>query len=241
MADTDITRHKLWRISRIYDIALVNLILLNVLAVILETMDGLSTKYAIGFKWFEIISTLIFTVEYVLRLWSCVSEEGHKKPLIGRLKFIATPLSIFDLLSILPFYIPLFFAADLGMLRLFRLFRIFKIARYIESLKKITLVLRQKKAELCTSFGIMVFLLIFASSVLYCVENSAQPDAFSSIPAAMWWGVATLTTVGYGDIYPITILGKCAAALFSIIGIGAFGLPAGILASGLMQLSGESQ
>lgn len=241
MADTDITRNKLYRISKVYDVSIVSLILLNVLVVILETVEGLATGYPAFFRVFEFVSSAVFTIEYALRLWSCTSEEGFKHAIKGRLKYAKTPLAIFDLLAIIPFYLPFIISADLSLFRLARLFRIFKIARYVEPLQRITEVIKNKKTELYASFGVVVFLLIFASTLMYYFEHKAQPEAFSSIPAAMWWGVATLTTVGYGDVYPITAVGKVAAAIISIVGIGAFGLPAGILASGLMQLNEKNK
>lgn len=138
-------------------------------------------------------------------------------------------------MAILPFYLPLFMIYDLRfirILRLLRLFRFFKLGRYLNASKVIGNVFRSKKEELVLSFVITFFLVIVASSVMYYAEHDAQPEKFSSIPETMWWSVATLTTVGYGDEYPITSLGKFLTACISILGIGMFALPAGILASG---------
>jgi voltage-gated potassium channel len=140
-----------------------------------------------------------------------------------------------DLLAVLPWYLPWAMQLDarmLRMLRLVRLFRIFKLARYSEALRTLVSICRERRAELGITalFGSM--LLLGASSVMYALEHEAQPEAFSSIPAAMWWGCVTLTTVGYGDIYPVTALGRAAGAVIQVVGVGLFALPAGILAGG---------
>jgi voltage-gated potassium channel len=180
---------------------------------------------------------MIFTVEYILRLWTCTINIRFKKPVIGRLGFAATPMSIIDLMAILPFYMPMliFDLRFVRVLRLFRLFRLFKLGRYSESLKKFGNVLKSKREELGITVFIVTMLLIFASSVMYHFENEAQPVAFSSIPKAMWWSVATLTTVGYGDVYPVTNIGKLFGSIIAILGVGMVALPAGILASGFAE------
>lgn len=223
------------RLSLWTDRFIIGLILLNALAVIFETVESLATKYGIFFETFEIISVTIFTVEYLLRLWACTINPKWRHPILGRLKFISSPFSVIDLLAIFPFYAPLFFAVDLRFLRIFRLLRLFKLARYSRSLRRIRAVLHKKKDELVISLSTIIILLIIASSAIYFIENKAQPETFSSIPAAMWWGVATLTTVGYGDIYPITPVGKLLGAAIAILGIGIFALPTSILASGFSE------
>ena len=140
-------------------------------------------------------------------------------------------MSIIDLLAILPFYLP-FFGIDLRsfrVLRLLRIFRIAKVGRYYSSLNLIKHVFQNKREELILTSVLMVLLLIVSSSLLYYCENAVQPDAFSSIPATMWWAVATLTTVGYGDMYPVTFMGKLCASVIAVLGIGMFALPTGIL------------
>jgi voltage-gated potassium channel len=221
-------------ISRVIDISIAVLILLNVCAVIIETIPSLK-NYAGYFYIFEAFSVAIFTIEYILRVWSCTEDKGYAKPINGRLRYILSPLAVIDLLAILPFYLPMFFVLDLRILRMFRLVRIFRIlkfGRYSTSLQMMGNVLIKKKEELGIVLFIVILLLVLASSVLFYVENEAQPNAFSSIPASMWWGIATLTTVGYGDMYPVTPLGKILGAVIALFGIGLFALPAGILASG---------
>ncbi len=222
-------------VSRLFDIFIMILISLNVVAVILETVESLSFKYSSFFRIFEILSVSIFTIEYLLRLWTCTIDNKFNSPIKGRIKFAMTPLAIVDLLAILPFYLPMIIPLDLRfirVLRLFRLFRLFKMERYSEALKILGATLKEKREELLLAFFSVLILLVIASSLMYFVENEAQPEVFSSIPAAMWWGIATLTTVGYGDVYPITPIGKLLGGIIALLGIGIFALPAGILASG---------
>ena len=229
------------RLERNLNIFLMGLIFLNVLAVILETEEALFLQYKSFFHWFEVISVAIFTIEYLLRLWSWTENEKFQQPFFGRLRYILTPMALIDLFAILPFYLPMFIPVDLRFLRalrLFRIFRLLKVGRYVKSLRTIKNVFIEKKEELLIAIFSVLILLVFSSSLMYFVEREAQPDKFSSIPAAMWWGIASLTTIGYGDMYPITALGKILGGLIALLGIGLFALPAGILASGF---AGEIQ
>lgn len=223
--------------SRIFDIFIMTLIFLNLIAVALETVESFWLQYHVYLEYFELFSVIVFTIEYVLRIWSCTVVEDFQAPVKGRIKFILTPLALIDLLAILPFYLPLLIS-DLRFvrsLRLFRLLRILKLGRYNESLKTLGYVIKSKKEDLIVIFSTVLILLFLASSMIYFVEHDAQPEAFPSIPESMWWGVITLTTVGYGDVYPVTLLGKLMAAMLAILGIGLFALPAGILASGFAE------
>ncbi len=224
------------RYARAFNIFIMTLIIINVLSVILETVQSIDTSFKSSFYNFEVVSVTIFTIEYVLRIWSCTeSQEGNA--LTARLKYIASPMALIDLAAILHFYIPMIITLDLRFIRairLFRIFRIFKISRYSGSLQMLINVIRSKKPELLVTVFVLAILLVISSSLMYFIENEKQPELFSSIPAAMWWGVSTLTTVGYGDIFPVTYAGKLLGAVISIIGIGLFALPTGILASGLI-------
>ncbi len=224
--------------SRVFDVSISALIFLNVVSVILETVKSLSVKYNEYFWEFEVFSVVIFTIEYILRLWSCNSSRRYKGVIVGRIRFALTPLAIVDLLAILPFYLPMLIPIDLRFLRalrFFRLFRIFKVGRYSRAFRTFGNVFKEKKEELFVAIFTVLILLVIASSLMYFVENEAQPNVFSSIPSAMWWGVATLTTVGYGDVYPVTPMGKFLGAIIALLGIGIFALPAGILASGFSE------
>lgn len=223
--------------SKCFDFFLLGLIFLNLIAVALETVDSLFEEYFIWFRGFEIFSVVVFTIEYLLRVWSCTIKSEYRHPFWGRLRFIVTPLALIDLLAIIPFYLPLLspqFRVGRA-LRLLRLFRVLKLHRYTDSLKILGRVLRLKQEELILSLFVLSILLAVASSLIYFAEHQAQPEAFSSIPEAMWWGTITLTTVGYGDVYPVTLLGRILGGSLAILGIGLFALPAGILASGFSE------
>jgi voltage-gated potassium channel len=225
-------------LNRTFSIFIMTLILLNVLLVILETVDVIYSEYYLIFEILEIISVFIFTVEYLLRLWICTLNPKYSAPVVGRIRYALTPLAIVDLLAIAPFYLPMLLPFDLRFiraLRLTRMLRVLKIGRYSESLKTFYSVLSAKRAEIFIVLFVMFILLITSAVIMYYVENDAQPEAFSNIPQAMWWGIATLTTVGYGDIFPITPLGKIFATVIAILGIGMFALPAGILGSGFIE------
>ena len=224
--------------QKIFEIAILSLILLNVFAVIAETIETVELQYSTLLWNFEVFSVAVFTVEYFLRLWTCTVLERYQQPILGRLRYVVSFMGLVDLLAVLPFYAPLLIPFDLRFLRavrIFRVFRLLKLARYSKAVANIASVLRAKKAELgVTVLTVLVFLVI-ASTVMYDVEHQAQPQNFPNIPSAMWWGVVTLTTVGYGDIYPVTPFGKFIGAVIALLGIGLFALPAGILASGLTE------
>ena len=219
------------------DVIISSLIFLNLTAFIASTSPSFSLKSQLVFEYIEIISSLVFTLEYVLRMWVCTLDSKYTHPIWGRLKYALTPLSLIDLISILPFYLLLLFPklSFVSIISILRLLRLIKISRYSESVRTLGAVLYAKKEELlATAFAVFI-LLIFASSLMYFVESSAQPQSFGSIPDAMWWGVVTLTTVGYGDIYPITPIGRFLGSTLAFLGIGIFALPAGIISSGFSE------
>lgn len=220
-----------------FDVFLITLISLNVVAIVIESVEPIRQAYSTLFDSFELFSVIFFSIEYILRLWTANEDKEFQKPIIGNIRYALTPLAIIDLLAVLPFYLPLM-GIDLRFLRiirLFRLFRLFKIARYIKALTLINQVVKEKREELLITIVFTLFMLLISSTLMYYVENEAQPDNFSSIPETMWWSIATLTTVGYGDVYPITGLGKVLGGLIAILGIGLFALPTGILASGFSE------
>lgn len=224
--------------SKYFDPFIMGLIVLNVVAVVLESVSWIYNRYALYFIAFNLFSVAVFTVEYILRVWSCTVDPRFHSPIQGRLRYMITPLAIIDLLAILPFY--LFFILPemrfLRAIRLFRLFRVLKLTRYSESMQTFVDVLKLKKEELGLMLFTILILLIITSSLMYEAEHEAQPERFSSIPAAMWWGIVTLTTVGYGDVYPRTAIGKLIGSIVVILGIGLFALPTGILASGFSEV-----
>lgn len=213
---------------------LVALIVLNVIAFAAGTVPHINKKYGTALDVFNVVSVLIFTIEYILRLWSCVEVPLlHALPAWrARLNFAARPLLIIDLLAIAPFYLSFLFSIDLRVLRVLRLFRFLKLARYSPGLVALGRVVSNERRALYGALLVMVTLLIFASTGIYFIERDAQPEAFGSIPAAAWWALATLTTVGYGDVVPVTHWGKVFGGLMMVFGLGMFALPIGILATG---------
>lgn len=222
-------------VSRAFDLGLIGLILLNIGAVILSSFRGLPPTVLKLLDVLELFSVVVFSLEYALRLWtSPLRYPGSKRP---ALRFVFSFMAIIDLLAIAPFYLPFIFSFDLRfvrMLRLFRLLRIFKLNRYNDALIIIGSVVRREKEKLLTTMLFTGIIILFASSVMYYVENEAQPDKFPNIIASVWWAVATLTTVGYGDVYPVTALGKILSGLIAVLGIGLVALPTGIISSGFI-------
>jgi voltage-gated potassium channel len=224
------------------------LIAVNVAAVILETVDPLHARYDRLFRLIEVGSVTVFSVEYIARIWSGVEARWDEtdvttlsigERLRDRLRIISRPLLLIDLLAILPFYLS---ALGLGIdlrvlrsLRLIRFLRLLKLVRYSQSMRAFGHAFRRKKDQLIVALTANGLLLLIASSLMYFIETNAQPDAFGSIPEAMWWGIATLTTVGYGDVTPVTPLGQFVGSIVAVLGIGLFALPASIMASGFIE------
>jgi len=219
--------------SKLFDSIIIILIVLNVFSVIISSMK-VSNTIVVILKYFEYLSVVIFTLEYLLRLLTAsIKYSNYKHP---NVKYFFSFFAVIDLLAILPFYVP-FIIMDLRFLRILRLFRalrIFKLNRYNNSMEIIVRVLNNEKDKLITSLYVCVILLIFSASLIYFIENEAQPELFPDIPSSIWWAVATLTTVGYGDVYPITNLGKIVAGIIALIGIGFVALPTGIISSGFI-------
>jgi voltage-gated potassium channel len=241
-----ISRHRVWQLveppregeeADWFDVFILLLIALNVVAVILQSVRSLDARFAGFFSAFEVFSVGVFSLEYVARIWSCVEDARYSRPLVGRLRCATRPLVLIDLAAILPFFVT-YATVDLTILRaarLFRLVRLLKATRYVTAMQLFRRVFHSKREELVLTTALMLVLLIMASSLIYVAENPAQPDKFSSIPASMWWAVATLTTVGYGDVYPVTPLGKLAGGFVAILGIGFFALPTAIIGSGFIE------
>jgi len=215
------------------NIALLILIAINVAAFVLETVPELGQRYA---RWFDLVlyvSVTVFSIEYLLRVWVATRHPSglYAKPVRGRLRYLLSPLALLDLFAILPFYLGTFFGLDLRFLRLLRLLWMLKVTRYLPAMASLGRVLKRERRTLAAVFVIMGIMLFIASALIYLLEREAQPEAFASIPHAMWWGMATLTTVGYGDVVPVSPMGRVLGMLIMMLGIGTFALPAGILAS----------
>ena len=220
-----------------FDKFIVTLISLNLIAFVLETDPDLAAEVGSWFRTFDSISIGIFTVELAARLYACPSEQRFSGR-FGRLRYLFSLHGMVDLLAILPFYLQLifsFFAFDARFLRILRILRFLKGFHYSRSLQRLTQIFAGKSEELLSSLIVMLSLLFVTSTLMYYAEHEAQPDKFGSIVESMWWAVATLTTVGYGDVTPITTLGRFLGAASAIIGIGLFAIPTGILAAGFAE------
>ena len=225
------------KLSFCVDVFIISLILLNILALVLDSVNSMHESASKFFYWFEVFSVAMFSIEYLLRVWSCTADSQWTGALRGRVRYIFTPMALVDLLSVLPFYIPLL-GIDLRVMRAFRLFRILrlvKVGRYSSAMQMIVRVLKNKRGELTATMMLVSVLLLVSSSLLYYAERNAQPEVFSSIPAAMWWAIATITTVGYGDMYPITGMGRVLGSVSAIAGIAMFALPTAILGAGFVE------
>ncbi len=220
------------KVSFYSDIFLITLIIFNIIAVLLETVDSIYDKYSLEFLIFERFSTVIFLVEYILRIWVCVEEKIKKNKLITRLKYASTWPAIIDLLAVLSGLLPMLFEVDLRILRALRMLRLLKFSRYFKVMNLLLGVLKEEKQSFLAAMFLLTIAMLVASTGIYMFEKDAQPDKFGSIPEAMWWAIATLTTIGYGDVTPVTGMGKFFGAIIAIIGIGVVALPSGILASG---------
>ena len=226
------------RVGVAVSVSLAVLIVLNIIALVVWTVEDIRQISPRAFIAFEAVSVVIFTVEYLLRVWSCTEDPRFARPVLGRLKFMASPLALADLLAIVPFYAAVFnlTGLDLRVLRAARLVgRIARLGRYATGIRTLAFVVQAKRSELLSVITVLLLLLLLSSSLVYYAEHGAQPNAFASIPETMWWGIITLTTVGYGDVYPITFIGRVLAGVMAILGIGLFALPAGILGSGFIQ------
>ncbi len=204
---------------------------------ILETVDSLRARHAAAFAAFELVSVVVFSVEYLLRLWSCTDHPSFGERLRDRARYAVRPMALIDLVAILPAFVSAG-GIDLRFMRsvrLLRLARALKFARYSSALQTVGAVVRAKRDELALTVLLAAILLVTAAGGIYFAENDAQPDKFASIPEAMWWAIATLTTVGYGDVYPVTLMGRIFGGLVAVTGVGLFALPAGILAGGFAE------
>ena len=217
------------------DMALVTLICLSVTAVILESVHDIEIAYVRAFHIFDIISIVFFSAEYVLRLYSIPERDPSHSAFSNRLVFATSPSGLIDLLAILPFYISFLLPVDLRFLRVMRLLRILKLTRYSRAMKTVIEVCQEESPSLSAAFFVLALITVFSASLLYLVEHEAQPDKFSSIPQAMYWAIVTLTSIGYGDIYPVTPLGQALTMVMACVGLGMIALPTGILATGFTE------
>lgn len=224
------------RITWLYDNALAVLIVVNVSAVILESVESIRESFGFGFDLLEHFATAIFATEYVLRVWACVDlrEPGYRHPLWGRLRYMRSFFALVDLVSVLPALLGFFGAADLRVLRLLRLLRMLKLVRHSTTFGLLFAVLREEGQSISALLFVLLLTVTISGSMMFMIENERQPEVFTSIPVAMWWAIETLTTVGYGDIVPMTAAGRIIGGVVSIVGIGTLALFSGLITVGFL-------
>ncbi len=225
------------KLHEYYDFFIVFWVLISVMAVILESVDSIHYNLAVEFVVLDTLAVLVFGFEYAFRIYSCVEDPRYKHWFAGRFRYARSPVAIIDLLAIIPFFLEVFLhhLVDLRFLRAFRLMRLFKLRRYTGSAGTLFAVVRRELPIIGTSAFVMMLLVVLAASFGYLLEHEAQPEKFENIPTAIYWAVITLASVGYGDISPITPMGRMMTVVMALLGIGIFAIPASILSSGFMQ------
>lgn len=224
--------------GNIFDWTIISLIIINILLVFIDTFNPPQWFQNVS-SGIEIFSIIIFTIEYIMRLWTADLKYTECGAVKARIRHIFSFMAIIDLLAILPFYLPFVFPIDLRILRalrILRLFRLFKVSRYTTAFQTIGIVFKRKAHQLISSVFVVALLMVIASLLMYNVEHDAQPEVFTNAFSGLWWAVATLTTVGYGDIYPITALGKLLSAVIALLGIGLVAVPSGIISAGFIEI-----
>lgn len=222
--------------SRVVDIFLMSLILINVSLIIADTFELPVLAVKIG-NTIEIVSVVIFSVEYLLRIWSADLKYPNLPPVLARLRFMVTFTAIVDLVSLLPSYISVISAnfMVLRMLRVLRLLRAFKLNRYTHALRDIADVFKKKASQLISSMLVVAFLMLISAVLMYDAEHEAQPEVFENAFSGLWWAIVTVTTVGYGDVHPITVIGRVMGSIIAILGIALIAVPTGIITAGFSE------
>ena len=227
----------------VFDYFIIVLILLNVLAVFIESFPQ-SNQYNSFLRKFELFSVIVFTIEFAMRLYVADITHPKKPRYLSCLAFIFSPLALIDLVSILPFYLPLVFAVDLGFLRIFRFFmflRIMKFKRYIEPLDLIASVMKEKSKELVVTLIIALIIIVSASAMIYFLENPVQPEVFSDMLSSVWWTIDSMTPASFEKKVPLTFAGRLLGGSLGIFGVGMVALPAGIISAGFLQRINENK
>ncbi len=222
------------RWNRVVETVIMTLIIISVVSIILESFESLYRRLRGYFYISELVIVIIFSLEYLLRLWTADLKYPEKSKLGARLRFIFSGMGIIDLLAIIPFYLPFLVSLDLRvmrMLRITRLLRILKLKRYSKAMNIVSAVVYEKRSELSLTISVTFLLLLMSSTIMYYLEHDVQPDAFPDIITTLWWAVATLTTVGYGDVYPVTGWGRLISGIIALLGIGVVALPTGIISA----------
>lgn len=224
--------------SRIFDLAIMALIFASIASVFITTFD-ISPELTRVLSQFEKWAIIVFSIEYLLRIWTAELLFPELPPWRAKLRYMRSGMAIVDLVSILPFYLPMFLPIDLvgiRAIRLVRLLRVFKMNRYTDAMSSIAAVFRNKFREMLVSVFLVLIMLTIDSLLIYYAEHDAQPDKFANAFSGVWWAVATLTTVGYGDIYPVTAMGRFLGGIIALTGIGLVAVPTGIISAGFVDL-----
>ena len=224
-------------VSRGYNILNCLMLLLNLAVTILYTFDRMELQYGGLLLAIEAITVAFFAVDYILRVWTAPAVFPNLTEFRAIRKYVFSMAGIVDLLSFLPYYLPIFFPTGAAVFRIFRvvrIFRLFQINAYYSSLNVITEVLNSRRQQLVSSVFIILVLMVASSLCMYSLENAAQPEVFSNAFSGIWWAVSTLLTVGYGDIYPITIPGKIVSIFITFLGVGMVAIPTGIISAGFV-------
>jgi voltage-gated potassium channel len=230
--------HPETRAGQIFSVVMSVLIIINVIFVLIGTLQNQPQALSVTSSVVEIVSVVAFTIEYLLRFWTADLRYPGSRPSVARLRYVRSGMAIIDLLSILPFYLPAVIPVDLRVLRilrLIRLIRVFKLGRYSAGLATVGRVLKRSAPMLVSSMSVVALLMIVASVLEYYVENPAQPEKFDSAFAALWWAVSAITTVGYGDVFPVTVLGKLCGSVIALLGVGLVAIPTGIISAGFVE------
>ncbi len=225
-------------VNQMYDIISISSLILNLGAAIMATFDNLQAKYGSIFHIIEVITVAFFAIDFILRVYTAKCHFPEKTEAGAIKKYIFSLDGIVDILSFLPYYLPFMFptgAAAFKMFRVARILRLFRINAYYDSLNVITDVIKSKSQQLMSSVFIIVVLMVGSSLCMYSIEHDAQPEVFSNAFSGIWWSMSTLLTVGYGDIYPITAMGKFFGIIIAFLGVGIVAIPTGIISAGFVE------
>ena len=218
------------RISKLIDRVVVGLILASTFILILESVEEIQVRIGGFLRYLDWAIVALFSFEYATRVWSCTADPRYRGTFLGRLKFALTPMALIDLIAILPSFV-----AGGDAFRVLRLLRLIKLAKYSPALEMVIRVIRNVWNDLLATGFVTMVMIMMTSTLMYYAERGVQPEEFKSIPHTMWWSIVTLTTVGYGDMYPVTPWGKILGAAILVIGVCMVALPTGILGAGFVE------
>lgn len=220
-----------------FDLYIILIVILNAIAIMMESVKPIQEQFFQFLFWIEISTVILFTIEYLVRLWCITENAKFLHPIRGRLTYIFTPMAIIDFLAFFPYFATLY-STDYEFVKFFsflRFFRFMKVLRYIRAVRIFSNVLQHIKEELFFSFLMILFTILLAATSMYYVEREIQPEVFGSIPQSLWWAVVSITTIGYGDAVPVTEMGKLLSGVIAILGIGLVAIPSGIMAAGFSE------